>query len=149
MRIKLILVFVIMFLAGCTCSSPKDKKVLAKINNYKISLAEFEEQFRGSPYSRDNTPEERKDFLKLLISRKLILQDAQAKGMDKDKEFLKMIERFWEQSLLKLAMERKSQEISGSAGIKDNKQEQDKLMNDWMAKLEKQAKISVDYDLLK
>jgi len=149
MKNKIIFLFLIMLIAGCTCPLSKGKKILAKINNYEITLDEFEEQFGESSYSRDNTPESRKEFLKVLIGHKLILQDAQAKGLDKEKEFLKMIERLWEQSLLRLTMERKSEEIAGSAAVKDNKQGQDQLMNDWMSGLEKKAKISVDYDLLK
>lgn len=148
MKNKIIFLFLIMFLAGCSCPLPRDKKILARINNYEITLDEFEEQFRGSLYSKDNTLEARKEFLKVLIGRKLILQDAQAKGLDKKKEFLKMIERFWEQSLLKLALQRKSQEIANLAQVRNNRQGQDKLMNDWMIGLEKEAKISVDYNLL-
>lgn len=148
MKNKMIILLAVMFIAGCACPLPKDEKVLAKINNYEITPEEFEEQFKESPYARDNTLEARKDFLKVLIGRKLILQDAQAKGLDKEKEFLKMIERFWEQSLLKLALQTKSQEIALSAQEKNNKESQNKLMNDWMSGLEKQANISVDYDLL-
>lgn len=148
MKNKMIFLLLIMFLAGCSCPLPKNENVLAKINNYTITLEEFQTQFSQSPYSKDNTPEAKKEFLKLLIGRKLILQDAQAKGLDKENDFLKMIEKFWEQSLLKLALQRKSQEISGLAEVNNDKQGQDQLMNDWMASLEKQAKISVDYDLL-
>lgn len=148
MKNRVIFLFTIMFIAGCTCPLPKDKKVLAKVNNYEITLDEFEQQFKESPYSRDNTLEARKDFLKVLIGRKLILQDAQAKGLDKEKEFLKMIERFWEQSLLKLSLQRKSQEIATLAQVKNNQQVQDQLMNDWMGALEKDAKISIESDLL-
>lgn len=149
MKNKMIILFGVMFIAGCTCPLPKDKKALAKINNYEITQEEFEEQFKDSPYSRDNTLEARNDFLKVLIGQKLILQDAQAKGLDKKEEFLKMIEKFWEQSLLKLALQTKSLEIASSAKLKDNQQGQDQLMNDWMSKLEKQASISVDSDLLR
>jgi len=149
MKNKIIFLFVIMLLAGCACPLPKDKKILVKINNYEIALDEFQKQFGESLYSMNNTPEARREFLKVLIGRELILQDAQTKGLDKEKEFLKMIERFWEQSLLKLALQRKSEEISGSVEAKENKQKQDQLMRDWMSGLEKEAKISVDYDLLK
>ena len=148
MKNKIMFLFAIMLMAGCACPLPKDKKILAKINNYEITLSEFEEQFQESSYAKDNTPEAKKDFLKVLIGRKLILQDAQQKNLDKKKEFLRMIERFWEQSLLKLALQQKSQEIANSTDVKNNKQGQDQLMNDWMGQLEKKAKISVDYDLL-
>ncbi len=148
MKNKTIILFMAVIIAGCTCPLPKDEKVLAKVNNYTITLEEFEVEFKESPYANDNTPDARKDFLKVLIGRKLILQDAQAKGLDKEKAFLKMIERFWEQSLLKLALQTKSQEIAALAQVKNNQQGQDRLMNDWMAGLEKKANISIDSDLL-
>lgn len=148
MKNKMIILFMAMIIAGCACPLPKDEKVLAKVNNYTITLEEFEVEFKESPYAKDNTPEAKKDFLKILIGRKLILQDAQAKGLDKEKVFLKMIERFWEQSLLKLALQTKSQEIAALAQVKNNQQGQDQLMNDWMAGLEKKANISIDSDLL-
>lgn len=149
MKNKVIFLLAIMFIAGCGNSLPKDKKILAQVNNYEITLDDFNEQFKQSLYSRDNSLEARKEFLKVLIDRKLILQDAQAKGMDKEKDFLKMIEKFWEQSLLKLSLQRKSQEIAQLPAIKGKKVEQEQLMRDWMSGLEKKAKISVDYDLLK
>lgn len=149
MKNKIMFLLMIMFIAGCGSSSPRGKKVLARINNYEITLVEFQEQFAESSYSRDNTPEAKREFLKALVGRKLILQDAQQKGLDKKDKFLKMIERFWEQSLLKVALQQKSQEIAGSAEVKENKMGQDQLMNNWMSGLEKKAKISVDYDLLK
>lgn len=149
MKNKIIFLLTVILISGCGSQLPKDRKILAKVNNYEITLNEFEEEFRESPYSKDNTETARKDFLEVLIGRKLILQDAQQKGLDKEKEFLKMIERFWEQSLLKLALERKSNEIAGSFEVKDDKVGQEKLMRDWMSSLEKEAKISIDYDLLK
>ena len=113
-----VILLVGLFIAGCM-SRPEDRKILARINNYEISEDEFEEEFRVSSYSHSDTVESRGEFLNTLINRKLILQDAQKRGMDKDGSFLKMIERFWEQSLLKLALDRKSNEIAGSAFVGD------------------------------
>ena len=104
---------VLIFLIGCN-QPAQDKKIFARINNYGISVDEFEEEFKASVYSRNDTLNSRLEFLSHLINRKLILQDAQRKNLDKGPGFLKMIERFWEQSLLKLALEEKSQEIAGS-----------------------------------
>ena len=100
--------------------APKPEDYLVKINNYTITPQEFSEEFWASAYAKDNTPESRREFLNMLIRRKLVLQDAQARGLDKDKEFLKSIERFWEQSLLKRMMDKKSQEITGSASVPDS-----------------------------
>jgi hypothetical protein len=93
---------------------------VVKINNYTISKQEFIEEFQASAFAKNSTTESRREFLDLLIQRKLVLQDAQAKGLDKDKEFLKSIERFWEQSLLKRAVDKKSQEVTGSIFIPDS-----------------------------
>ena len=113
-----LLLFVLMLAAGCG-RLPKDKVILAKINNYEITQDEFEQEFKDSGFGRVDTLESRKDFLNTLINRKLILQDAQKKGLDKDKSFLNMIERFWEQSLLKLTLDKKAKEVAGSVLVSD------------------------------
>jgi len=108
----------VLLISGCQAKSP-NKIILAKVNNYEINQEEFEEEFRVSTYGSVDTLEARKEFLNTLINRKLILQDAQKRGLDKDKNFLKMIERFWEQSLLKLALDKKSKEVAGSVLVND------------------------------
>ena len=118
-KIIVTLVFLVL-LAGCgSVSSKEDKKILAIINNYEITLEEFQQEFKDSAYGRNDTLQSRKEFLGNLINQKLILQDAQRKGLDKDMDFLKMIERFWEQSLLKMALEKKTAEAVGSAFVSD------------------------------
>lgn len=104
---------------GCAKSVPDKRQIIAKINNYEITKEEFNEEFKLSPNSRTDTLDSRKEFLNTLVNRKLILQDAQSKGLDKDKDFLKMVERFWEQSLLKLVLDRKSKETAGLVIVSD------------------------------
>lgn len=113
--IIIITLFVLLMLKG----SKEQQNYLVKINNYTITPQEFNEEFLASAYSKENTPESRREFLNTLIRRKLVLQDAQSRGLDKDKEFLKSIERFWEQSLLKLVMDQKAKEISSSTVVPD------------------------------
>jgi hypothetical protein len=115
----LILLVIVLFVAF-KLKPPKQEDYLVKINNYTITPQEFNEEFQASAYAKDNTPESKKEFLSMLIRRKLVLQDAQSLGLDKDKEFLKSIERFWEQSLLKRMMDKKTHEISGQAQIPDS-----------------------------
>lgn len=117
MKKYLILLMTLFLIAGCGQSGKE--QFLAKINNYVITPAEFEQEFRDSPYGNDDTIDSRRIFLEQIINRQLILQDAQHRGIDKDKSFLKMIERFWEQSLLKLTLDRISREISGSVQVSD------------------------------
>ncbi|MBI3991296.1 MAG: hypothetical protein HY350_04010 [Candidatus Omnitrophica bacterium] len=130
---------ILTFLAGCN-PAPQNKQILAKINNYEITLDEFDEEFKGSGYDRNGTLDTQKDFLNNLINRKLILQDAQKKGLDKDKGFLRMIERFWEQSLLKLAIDKKTRETAGSALVTD------KEIEDAYNNLVKEGKADKAYD---
>lgn len=118
MKKILISLAALILIAGCSQNAKKDT-TLAQINNYTISQQEFEEEFKASNYARDDTLKSRKDFLDLLIQRKLILQDAQAQGLDKNREFLKAIERFWEQSLLKLALDKQAKEISAKVSVSD------------------------------
>jgi len=178
---KKIALFLLIFIIFYGCGSKqKQKNIVARINNYEITLEEFEEEFENSIYGQQDNPEARQQFLDNLINRKLILQDAQRKGLDKDKEFLKMIERFWEQSLLKLVLDKKSKEIAGSTLVSDKeirevyermisegktdksyeqmyhqikweitKLKETQLMNKWLEDLRKEAKIKINYDLIK
>lgn len=118
---KIIILFAILTIfTGCSNRRPaQDKKILARINNYEITKAEFEHEFKLSAYGSLDTPSSRQEFLNQLINRKLILQDAQAKGLGTDEGFLKMVERFWEQSLLKLALDKKAKEIAGSTSVSE------------------------------
>lgn len=100
-------------------NTAKPEEYLVKINNYTITPQEFNQEFLASAYAKNDTPQSRKEFLDMLIRRKLVIQDAQARGLDKDKEFLKSIERFWEQSLLKRVMDEKSKEVNGSVVVAD------------------------------
>lgn len=139
MNKNVVFLSLLIFISGCN-PAPKDKQILAKVNNYEITLDEFEEEFKGSGYDRNGTQDARKEFLNNLINRKLILQDAQKKGLDKDKGFLKMIEKFWEQSLLKLAIDKKTRETAGSALVTD------KEIEDAYNKLVKEGKADKAYD---
>jgi hypothetical protein len=118
MKKYLILSLVLALAFGCSQKTEK-KDILAKVNNYEITKDEFEEEFINSNFGRTDTLESRKEFLNTLINRKLILQDAQRKVLDRENNFLKMIERFWEQSLIKLVLDTKAKEISSTVLVND------------------------------
>jgi hypothetical protein len=123
------------------CAKQKaPEPILAKVNNYEITLVEFQERFQNSPYAANDTLKSRKDFLDVLINQKLMLQQAQADGLDKNQDFLRSIERFWEQSLLTRVLERKSNEISGSI-IVNNKEIEERYKI-----LEQEGKADKPYD---
>lgn len=116
---KIIPIFIIsLFIVGCS-GNGKSKDLAVKINNYEISQAEFEQEFQNSIFGRVDTPESRKEFLDNLINRILILQDAQNKGLDNDPKFLKIVEKFWVQSLLKLALEKNARDLDQLVSVDD------------------------------
>ena len=106
---RLILCLVLLGLAGCGNPQTPSKDVVARVGNYVITRQEFEEAYKDSSYGAQGTFASRKIFLNNMINQKLILLDAENKGLDKNKEFLKMVENFWQQSLLTSAMQEKSQ----------------------------------------
>lgn len=119
MASRAVALFLFLLIFGCH-GRPQEKPILLKVNNYELTLEEFEEEYRSSMFFTADNREARKDFLENLINQKLILQDAQSEGLDKEEKFLKTIQRFWEQSLLKTALDKKAKGISGSVSIDEN-----------------------------
>ena len=111
-------IFIVFVLIGC--GKPENKQILVKVNNYEMTVEEFEEEFKSSGFLlKKNNKQARIDFLQHLINTKLILQDAQNRNFDKEKSFLKAIEKFWEQSLLKVMLDRKEKELQGQLSASD------------------------------
>jgi len=104
----LFLVFLVVVLAGC---QPQKEKPAIKINDVEISAVEFNAAYDAlSKLKGETLP--RQEFLDTYISRKLILLEAEKLGLDKDPQFLQDLQIFWEQSLLKLMLSRKINELS-------------------------------------
>ena len=115
--LKYFLIILMLSLVSYGCDSkPPLKKAAIKINEYTLSADEFNKVFSQSRISED-TPRTREAFLENLISRKLLLQEAQREGLDKQKDFLKSVENFWEQSLLKIVIDKKIKEVSGTISV--------------------------------
>ena len=78
-------------LAGCTKGT--DGAVIAKVNNGKITTAEFKKQLEElQPQMMQAVATDakaRKEFLEDLIGIELVLQEAKRQGLDKDAEFKK------------------------------------------------------------
>ena len=111
------LIICLVFVLGCQHKPPVEK-VVAKIGDYVITQEEFEDAFKSSSFGIQDSAESRQVFLDNMINQKLIILDARAKGLDKNKDFLHMIQNFWEQSLLTVALREKSKEInSGTVQI--------------------------------
>jgi peptidyl-prolyl cis-trans isomerase C len=112
------------FLSGCSPNSAKgDNRVVAQVNNYKMTAGDLKYELNNVPYDEGDalkTEKGRKRYLGNLFEKEILLQEAQRQGLDKEKAFMKSIENYWEQALLKALLERKSKEILGLMHVYDN-----------------------------
>jgi hypothetical protein len=102
-----------------SCANKDKSSPAIKIAGTTFTADEFEELFKNSPYAIVGNAEARKEFLDNLITRILILKEAEKLGLDKDANFLKSVEFFWQQSLLKLTIDKKTKELALNVRIED------------------------------
>jgi len=113
-----LLLFAAALLGGCgrnTPARPDPASVLAKINNFELTVSDFLDE-RGmalaGAYAGKDLDKYKKSVLDEIINKKILVQEAQKEDLDKRKDFMREIERYWEQSLIKLLVRKKSYEIS-------------------------------------
>lgn len=84
---------VLIALTAAGCTKGTDNAVIAKVNNGKITAADFKKQLEDlqpQMLQAVATDEKaRKEFLEDLIGIELVLQEARRQGLDKDPEFKK------------------------------------------------------------
>jgi hypothetical protein len=148
MRIKRIfsisVIVIIVTSVFCGCARQKQPgDTVAKINDYEMTLEDFNEEIENSPYT---TLKEKSlgQLLDLAIKKQILIQEAQKQGLDRKKSFMKTIERYWEQTLIRELITEKMRQIA-----KDTpKAEQDKAFDEWAKSLYNKADISINEDIL-
>lgn len=143
-----VLAVILTAFAGCAKERPS-KEILATIGNYSIYKEDLvsEAELYHPAYRKTVTKEE---MLNDLIKKKIMLMEAQRQGLDKKPEFLKMVQRFWEQSLLRSLLDKKSKEILSS--LKGPEEERNKkaaqMMREWVDNLEKNVTVKINKEVL-
>jgi len=115
---KIAVLFLILLIAGCGKAKEylPEAECVATINNYKLTVADFKEDLKtavAQKYLVEDPAKAKRDILEELITRKVLIQEAQKGNFDKQPNFMKEIERYWEQALLKFFLKKKSQELTG------------------------------------
>ncbi|MDO8603137.1 MAG: SurA N-terminal domain-containing protein [Candidatus Omnitrophota bacterium] len=114
--------------AGCSSGNNNTgNEIIAQINKYKMTTEDFRYELKNVPYDEAaslKTEDGRKRYLGGLIEKEVLLQEAQRQNIDREKDFMKSIENYWEQALLRTLLERKSKEISGLIHVYDNEIEE-------------------------
>jgi len=111
----LLLLFLSLHLFCCSQEKTENGKLLAKINDLKLSLNEFQYQLAAELEMDEDfklTKEAKREFLEGLIRKELLIQEAQRLKLDKKEKFVKALERYWESTLIRDLMEIKGKEIS-------------------------------------
>ena len=83
----------------------------------------------------------KKEILEQLITRNILIQEAQKENFDKDRAFLKEIESYWEQALLKLLIRKKTAEFS--ATFNGDKSKVEAAMEGWVSGLRAGANVKI------
>jgi len=100
---------------SCSQDQTKEGKILARINDYKLTIGEFQYQLAAEIELDEDfklTEKAKKEFLEELINKELLIQEAEKLKLDRKEKFSRTIERYWESTLIRDLMEIKGKEIS-------------------------------------
>lgn len=103
-------------------------KIIASVDGCEITVDDFKEALRASlsnKYALANDLKTKFDILDDLITKKLLILEAQNKNFDKDAAFLKEIQHYWEQALIKRVLNEKLSELSLKIDVKDSEAEKE------------------------
>lgn len=104
----------------------EDSRLVARVNDYNIYVSDVAHAVKLSApsgkFSMEDLGDEetKRDLLDELITKKVLVQEAGRGGFDREKEFMREIEKYWEQALIKFLLEEKSREIAGSLKINNS-----------------------------
>lgn len=145
--ITLIALFCIACLVSYGCGIRKEKqgRVLAKINNYIFTVDDFKDELQHSPYAGYAKLDKRR-FLESKIREEILVQEAQRQGLDRNKTFMKAIERYWKQTLIKELLQKETKAIQGEVTSENKRKE---TIDAWVEALYKKAKFKIYDDALK
>ena len=131
-------------------------RVVAKVNDYTITVRDFNQEARElAPVFKNvsSLPPQmiKSHILDDMVRREVLLEEAQKLNIDKNGGFMKQVENFWRLSLIKELISRKTNELSGQ--IKDpdpnvKRQKVQEAIQAWADQLTTQAKVTVDREVL-
>lgn len=103
-------------------------RIIANVEGCEITVDDFKEALRASlsnKYASADNLKTKFDILDDLITKKLLILEAQNKNFDKYAAFLKEIQHYWEQALIKRVLNEKLSELSLKIHVKDSEVEKE------------------------
>lgn len=132
-----IVFIVIIGFYGCSQDHTDQTQTLATINDYRLSLKDFQRQLAQElEFIPDAklTQEVKKAFLDEIIRKEVLIQEAKKMGLDQQEKFIHAIERYWESTLIRNLIELKSEEIQKRILISEEE------IKDYYSRMEKTTK---------
>ena len=127
------LVLAAALLGSCTSKpgdSGRNKPVLV-INDLKLTPDDLRWEIERVPIEPALPPVQGEpEWLARVVERELIVQEGRRMGLDREPEFMRSIERFWKEALLKQVLQRKAREIS--SGVQVNPSEVEAYYEQWL-----------------
>ena len=121
------------------CGRAVDKgSIVAKINNYDMTVNDFKSDL-AIPSVNEKGALSADDKLEIAIKREILVQEAQKEGLDKEKTFMRTIERYWKQALYKELLNKKIKELVSDKSL--TPEEINKRLKDWYQLLRKQSRV--------
>jgi len=117
----------VVVLVSCSGDAPEGRKVLARVNDYEISVDDFQTQLaQEKEFEKDFklTDAIKRQFLDDLIRKEVLVQEAKRMDLDRQRDFMKTIERYWESTLVRNLIARKSSEIDKKILVSEEEIEQ-------------------------
>jgi len=112
--IYLVVLIPVLVLPACSQGRPDNSPIIADINGYKLTRADFLGQLKAEvEFNRDFkvTRQAKQEFLEQIIRRELLIQEAQRQRLDRQPKFVRAIERYWESTLIRDLLELKGEQI--------------------------------------
>ncbi|MFH0855445.1 MAG: SurA N-terminal domain-containing protein [Candidatus Omnitrophota bacterium] len=146
-RLIILLLLIAALFAGCAKAPAGKKQVVAQINNYQLTVDDFMQEAKlNLPYmlQNDNSGAIKEQLYNDIVTNELILQQAERMGLDKNRDFMKEVENYWKQALIKRLINIKGAEFLAAAKGENDAQKKENaqaLLDLWIKGLKQEAKI--------
>jgi len=104
-----------MSLLSCVDSKKDDSPTVARINDYRLTLEEFDRHIAEDVEMDDTykvTQQAKQEVLEALIRQQILIQEAKRRHLDTREAFIEAIQRYWESTLIRNLLDIKGQEIN-------------------------------------
>lgn len=110
---------------GCSSGTTVDdlENPVIQVNDRIITLEEFNDQLKFSVYADpelEMTDEVTREFIEYLVQKELMIQEAAKLKLDRKKEFVMTIQKYWESTLIRQLLDLKSEELKKQVAVTDD-----------------------------